>query len=162
MALFVHMTDADNKSTIIKNGVKATRIHYEDVDRGVFCMPVISDFYATHQWLREIKRFNSGHAIIAVYFKIPDDELVFCGKYVAAREKVRARKSHEIFMALEDKMGFQVIVERKIQKSELHKIKALPQIIGWRYFPQSHERKRCLCPACLRAGTYQASVVKEQ
>ncbi|MDR2835328.1 MAG: hypothetical protein LBV69_03890 [Bacteroidales bacterium] len=58
-------------------------------------------------------------------------------------------------------MGFQVIITKKILKSEIHKIKYLPQIIGWRHYPKSHERKRCWCPACLTKGSFNSSNAKK-
>jgi hypothetical protein len=160
MAVFVHFADENNKDSIEKNGIKINIVHYEQISKGVFCMPVISDFYATHQWVREIKQYNSGNEIIAIYFKIPDDEVVFFGKYNEKLEKIKATGTHKIFIDLEDKMGFQTIITRKILKNEIIKIKNIPQIIGWRHFPKSHERKRCLCPACLAFGSYNSKKIK--
>ena len=159
--MFVHLTNEKNRNSIIRDGIKQEKIHYEDVSRGVFCMPVISDFYATHQWLREMKMSNSANNIIAIYFKIPDDESVFYGQFNGEMTKTTAAAAHKIFDELEDKMGFQVIVQRKILKSEITKVKNLPQTIGWRHFPKAHERKRCLCPACLWRGAYGATRTKE-
>jgi hypothetical protein len=160
MAVFVHFTDENNKNSIVKNGIKIATVHYKDIKKGIFCMPVIPDFYATHQWVRELKQYNSGNEIIAIYFKIPDDEIIFCGKYNEEFIKTDATKAHNIFMNLEDKMGFQVIIERKIISNEITKIKNIPQVIGWRHFPKSHERKRCLCPACLTKGSFNSMKTK--
>jgi len=145
----------------LRDGIRQEKIHYEAISQGVFCMPVISDFYATHQWLREIKMCQSSSNIIAVYFKIPDNETVFFGHYNDEIIKTTASEAHRILNEAEDKMGFQLIVPRKILKSEVTKTKNMPQIIGWRYYPKSHERKRCLCPACLQAGTYGSTRIKE-
>jgi len=161
MAVFVHFTEENNKESIIKNGIKLVTIHYENINKGVFCMPVIPDFYATHQWVRELKQYKSGNEIIAVYFKIPDEELVFCGKYNEAIIETKASDSHNKFINLDDKMGFQTIIKRKILPNEIKKIKNIPQIIGWRHFPKSHERKRCLCPACLSKGSYNSINAKK-
>ena len=161
MAIFVHFTDENNKNSIIKNGIKIETIHYDNINAGVFCMPVIPDFYATHQWVREIKQYKSGNNIIAVYFKIPDNEIVFCGKYNGQLIKVNATEAHKKFLELDDKMGFQVVIDRKILKNEITKIKAIPQIIGWRHFPKSHEKKRCLCPACLTKGSFNSKKYKK-
>ena len=161
MAAFVHVTEENNKNSIIKNGIKLRTIHYEQINKGVFCMPVISDFYATPQWVREIKQYNSGNKIIAVYFKIPDDEIIFCGKYNEDVQKIKAAETHKIFIGAKDKMGFQAIVTRKILKNEITKIKDIPQIIGWRHFQKSHEQgKRCLCPACLAKGAFNSKKTK--
>lgn len=161
MAVFVHFTDGNNKNSIIKNGIKLQTIHYENINKGIFCMPVIPDFYATHQWVRELKQYHSGNEIIAVYFKIPDEEIVFCGKYNEAIIETKASEAHNKFMNLEDKMGFQTIIGRKIFSNEITKVKNIPQIIGWRHFPKSHEGKRCLCPACLTKGSYNSIKAKK-
>jgi hypothetical protein len=162
MAVFVHFTDENNKNSIIKNGIKPETIHYETIKKGIFCMPVIPDFYATHQWVRELKQYKSGNEMIAVYFKIPDEELVFCGKYNEAITETNASETHNRFMNLDDKMGFQTIIGRKILPKEITKVKNIPQIIGWRHFPKSHERKRCLCPACLTKGSYNSINTKKK
>jgi len=161
MAVFVHFTEENNKESIIKNGIKLVTILYENINKGVFCMPVIPDFYATHQWVRELKQYKSGNEIIAVYFKIPDEELVFCGKYNETIIETKASDSHNKFINLNDKMGFQTIIKRKILPNEIKKIKNIPQIIGWRHFPKSHEHKRCLCPACLSKGSYNSINAKK-
>ena len=41
-------------------------------------MPVTPDFYASHQWLRELKRKNAGD-VLGVYFRIGDEETVYLG-----------------------------------------------------------------------------------
>jgi hypothetical protein len=161
MAVFVHFTDENNKSSIMKNGLKIENIHYEDIKTGLFCMPVISDFYATHQWVREIRQYYSGNNIVAVYFKIPDDEIIFCGKYNEKRVKAKSTEAHKIFISLEDKMGFQAIIPRKVKRNEITRIKNIPQITGWRYFPKSHEKKRCLCPDFLTKGSYNSNNIKK-
>jgi hypothetical protein len=161
MALFVHFTDENNIKSIEKNGIKMETIHYENICKGIFCMPVIHDFYATHQWVRELKQYNSGNEIVAVYFRIPDNELIFCGKYNEEIIRTNAAEAHNRLMNLEDKMGFQAIIDRGIHKNEITKIKNIPQIIGWRHFPKAHERKRCLCPACLKIGSYNSVNAKK-
>ena len=69
--------------------------------------------------------------------------------------ETKANEAHKIFKALDDKMGFQVIIYRKIERNEISKIKNISQIVGWRHFPNSHEKKRCLCPACLAKGSFK-------
>ncbi len=51
--------------------------------------------------------------------------------------------------------GFEVIVPRKIVASEIHRIRKLPQVVGWRYYPGAHGKKPCGCPYCQR-GQYGA------
>ncbi|MDR3346939.1 MAG: hypothetical protein LBS73_07165 [Campylobacteraceae bacterium] len=152
MATFVHLSDEKNTAAIIKNGIKG---------EVVFCMPVITDFYATHQWLREMRRCHRGCNIIAIYFKIPDDEMVLCGNYLCELERASAKKAHEIFLNLPNKLGFQVMVERKILKAEITRTKHLPQTIGWRYFPASNGKQLCFCPACISFGSYKSRSLRQ-
>ena len=147
MACFVHFTDEKNKNSIIKNGIKTSNVHIDEIKKGLFCMPVIPDYYATHQWVREIKQYSSGNIIIAIYFKIQDDENVLCGKYTEKLIETKAAEAHNIFISLEDKMGFQTIVLRNISKNEIVKIKNISQIFGWRHFPKSHEKKTMSMPS---------------
>jgi hypothetical protein len=107
MALFVHLTDEKNRRHI-HDGIKQGKIHDEAVSRGVFCMPVISDFYATHQWLREMKMCRAANSIIAIYFKIPDNESVLYGQYNMQMLKTTAAEAHKIFNELENKSAFLV------------------------------------------------------
>lgn len=161
MAVFVHLTAEDNMASIRKNGIKSGDIHFEEANRGIFCMPVINDFFATHQWLREIKRFNKKN-IIGVYFKIPDDELVWYGFYNEEPKQCKASIALNQFMHLENRLGFEVILPRKLMAKEIVRIKYLPQSLGWRYYPTAHEKKLCLCPACLGKGVYKSVQIREQ
>jgi hypothetical protein len=162
MAMFLHLTDEKYRNGILRNGIKPSRIHNDELSRGVFCMPVIPDFYATHQWLRELKRFHAGHIMISVLFRLPDTDPVFCGKYTEPFAKTTASKAHAAFLALDDPLGFQVIVSRKILPAELCGIRRAPQVVGWRYYPQAHEKPRCLCPACLGRGEYNSRNLKHR
>ncbi|RYE59023.1 MAG: hypothetical protein EOP48_02185 [Sphingobacteriales bacterium] len=55
-------------------------------------------------------------------------------------------------MSLEDPLGYELIIDRKISAEEISRIKNLPQTIGWRYFPGSHDNKPCNCEYCLRGS----------
>jgi hypothetical protein len=158
--MYVHLCEEKNLKTIISNGIKTSKIHYNNIKSGVFCMPVINDFYASHQWLREIKHQKKSNNIIAVYFKIPDDEIVYCGKYSEEGKYVKSNIACKMFIDLDDRFGFQVIIPRKVLKNEVHKSKSFPQIIGWRYFPKSNGKKLCVCPACLGRGSYNSQNIK--
>ena len=49
--------------------------------------------------------------------------------------------------------GFEVIVPRVIAPSEIVRVKALPQIVGWRYRPGANGSPPCICMCCER-GSY--------
>lgn len=151
MPVFVHLTPEQSIANIVRNGIKPSEVHAAEVGDGVFCMPVIHDFYASHQWLREVRRFNK-KSMTAVYFKLSDDETVFFGDYYQKHRQGSAGQAVKAFLNREDRMGFQVIVPRKILKNEILRTKKLSQTIGWRFYPKAKGTKRCLCPGCLRGG----------
>lgn len=55
------------------------------------------------------------------------------------------------------------MIERKIEPIEISKIKSLPQNVGWRYSPTSHERKlNCGCPICISKGGIKTKKKREK
>ena len=102
---------------------------------GVYAMPVLSNFIVSNQWLRELKRRVSGsRTLSAIHFRIPDTETVYMGHY--SQEHVEAK--------------------------EIHRIRTVPQVVGWRYHPNARARNMCGCPACLPAGTYKSRIFRER
>lgn len=51
MPILVHLADERVVTSIRKNGIKIGKDQ-----QGIFCMPVLQNFYVSHQWLRELKR----------------------------------------------------------------------------------------------------------
>jgi hypothetical protein len=49
--------------------------------------------------------------------------------------------------------GYEVVIPRAIHPSEILRVKALPQVVGWRYFPGANGRLPCACICCSR-GQY--------
>jgi len=80
MAMFVHLASESSAAQIRRNGVARFRKGVGASPRGVFAVPVTRNFYASHQWLREMKRRNKG-SIIGVYFRVLDDQPVWVGHY---------------------------------------------------------------------------------
>ena len=160
MANFVHLTDDKTIETIRRSGIRLAKIHNNDYPAGIFCMPVTNDFFASHQWARELKRFGKKN-LYGIYFRIKDDEPVWYGYYNAEHRHDNAVKAIHTFDKLENKMGFQVVIPRKIYANEIYKIKAVP-LMGWRFYPTSKGRRPCLCPACIGRGEYDVNNMKEQ
>ena len=159
MATFVHIFPAAEQKKIISLGIKPSKIHYEEVPKGIFCMPVIQDFYATHQWVREMMRVHKN--LLAVYFRIPDTQEVWYGHYNSKHEKMTANFAIESFSKAKDKMGYQVILPCAVTSSEIIKIKKLPPM-GWRYYPEAKGKKlTCFCPSCITKGEYGKNVLLE-
>jgi hypothetical protein len=50
----------------------------------------------------------------------------------------------------EDKSGYELVLDNKVEPGNIIAIKSLPQHIGWRYSPNSHGTKPCNCEFCLR------------
>jgi hypothetical protein len=151
MAVFVHMTSEDNLPKIRRNGIRAERLRHDTWKAGIFAMPVTPDFFVTHQWVRELRRFKSGR-IAGVYFRIDDNEMVSIGHYMNAPVTVTAAEAVSVLSA-NPQFGFQVIVPRKILPSEISNTKVMPQLVGWRYYPAAKGRVPCGCPSCQR-GEY--------
>jgi hypothetical protein len=159
MAIFVHLTSEKNLKAILRNGI--SRVAKSGIAKdGIYAMPVTRNFYISHQWLRELKRRNNG-SIVAVYFRIPDDTLVLVGRYNQDHQQMRAAQAIATMMSCENREGYEVIVQRKIAKDEIHRYRTLSQVIGWRYYPEAHGKKPCGCPYCQR-GNYGARRLREE
>jgi len=174
MPVFVHLTSHRNAPSILRAGIGPRKRRCRK--GGVFAMPVTRNFYVTHQWLRELKR--GGGTMVGVYFRLPDDEPVQVGHYGQVHVAMTAAEAVAFFMAAEGREpfaggvrarrseasrrerrrpsspeGYEVIVPRKVERSELLRVKALPQVVGWRYFPRANGQPPCVCLCCER-GRY--------
>jgi len=66
------------------------------------------------------------------------------------------------FMQSDDPMGWEVVIPRRIEASEIHKIRLLPQVIGWRYFPKAKGKAlRCTCKFCT-GGEYGSAKMRKR
>ena len=175
MPVFVHLTSHRNVPSIRRGGISLRKRRLRP--RGVYAVPVTPNFYISHQWLRELRRTGAG-TVVGVYFRIPDDEMVEVGHYnslhrtmtaaeaagliaaAAELEPTEARKRDRASRAVQrggrlpsSPEGFEVVIPRRIEPSEILRIKALPQVIGWRYRPGAHGERPCTCLCCER-GSY--------
>ncbi len=154
MPMMVHLTPAKNIKHILRTGIHKN-------DHGVYCMPVVQDYYISHQWLRELRRWGPG-PFVAVYFRLDDDEMVECGHYGQNHRLLPAKQAVQLFLRQKDAQGWEIFVRRSISSRELHKIRTLSQVIGWRYSPGSHARPWCNCPACVSRGEYNSRKKRER
>ncbi|HEX9936134.1 MAG TPA: hypothetical protein VGB15_03400 [Longimicrobium sp.] len=175
MPVFVHLTSHRNVAAIRRGGIGLIKRRLRP--RGVYAMPVTRNFYVSHQWLRELKR-QGGGTIVGVYFRVPDDEPVEVGHYNSLHATMPAAEAVALLMAAEDRdpaaertrdraskavqrgrtlpsspEGYEVIVPRRIEPSEIIRVKALPQVVGWRYMPGANGKPPCTCLCCAR-GQY--------
>ena len=156
MAMFVHLTRESALARIRRSGIARSRRAVRDFPRGVFAVPVTRDFNVSHQWLRELRRQNANGTVVAVYFRVPDDEQVWVGHYNQAHRQMTAAEAAREFMSAESREGWEVIIPRRIEAGEVRRVKALPQVLGWRYFPGAKGRPPfCTCEYCTR-GEYGA------
>jgi hypothetical protein len=65
MAEFVHITTVRAARRVERSGI-AARSHGRVDGRGVYCMPVLSSFTLTYQWVRELRRWHPG-VLVAVH-----------------------------------------------------------------------------------------------
>lgn len=153
MTLFVHLTSEKNVKSIIKNGIKVSR------NGVVYAMPVIPNFYVSHQWLRELK--NEGQrTICGISFRIPDKELVSVGYFNKPHKEMTASAAASLLMNLDDSLGYEVLIPRSIRRQEIHKVRYLPQLIGWRFSPKARGNRPCPCSYCQR-GRIKSRRIRE-
>jgi hypothetical protein len=148
MAQFIHLTDERLARRIEKNGVKPSTLRNSKT-KYVFATPVLRNFMVSHQWLRELKRWGV-RTIIAVQFRIPDDEPVEVGHFGRDRLSTTAAGAIRVFREHESDLGLEVLIPRKIEPRELMRIYTPTQLVGWRFYPKAKGRKPCGCPYCAR------------
>ena len=128
MARFTHLAPARDEPAIRRGGIRPTTIAEGS---GVFAMPILPSFFASHQWLRELKRQHAG-PFVAIDFVIPDGEEVLASHYSRERGRYAANEAVGVIMRAEDPRGYEVIVPRKIEVKDLRRTRRVPQVVGWR------------------------------
>ncbi len=158
MASFVHLAPEGAVVRIRESGIRRSRTRFGS---GVYAMPVLPSYYATHQWLRELKR--KGHRVlVAVQFRLPDDEPVLASHYTRASVEMTAAEAVAMIAGAEDQQGYEVLVPRKILPGEIHAVRNVPQVVGWRYFPGAHGRRPCACRVCVPKGDYGGAKLRRR
>ena len=159
MAMFVHLAPESRAKRIHRNGISRLHRLVDGGPGGIFAMPVTQSFYISHQWLRELKRRGQG-PIIGVYFRLPDEERVWVGHYHQAHQAMAAAEAVAIIQAGEPREGYEVIIPRRIAPQDIHRIRVLPQVVGWHYYPGAYGTQPCGCSFCQR-GQYGARQLRE-
>lgn len=161
MPMFVHLAPESRVSLIRRNGIGRLSKPRNGVPGGIFAMPVTPNFYVSHQWLRELKRSGKG-TIAGIYFRIPDDEIVWVGHYGLAHRQMSAAEAVAEFMTGESREGWEIIIPRRVGATEIHRVKTLPQVVGWRYSPGAKGSPPfCACKFCV-GGTYGARRLRDR
>lgn len=124
-------------------------------------MPVMPSYVLSHQWLRELRR-GGQRLIVAVDFRIRDEEPVLVGHYRTAAAEMSAAQAVSIILHAEDARGYEILVPRSIARAELRRVRHVRQVTGWRYHPESHGQRPCACPACLGRGGFKAADLRRR
>ena len=156
MPMFVHLTPESRAALIRRNGIGRLRRPHGAHPGGIFAVPVTRYFYVSHQWLRELRR-RGRRPIVGVYFRIPDSEAVWVGHYNQAPGDDRCRRRGDV-LSLGESGGLGVHHPAgRIAAKEIHRIRSLPQVVGWRDFPAAKGKPPfCTCKYCTR-GEYGAA-----
>ncbi|MBC6989444.1 HEAT repeat domain-containing protein [Hymenobacter sp. BT491] len=157
MPTLIHLADKKDAKHILRSGIKIGKYEH-----GVFFMPQTPDFFVSHQWLREL-RCRGARTYVGIHFKLPDKEEVWFGKYGTQHQKAPLGQAIGAFMQLDDKLGYEFLIERKIEPAEILKAVSLPQTVGWRYSPDSHTKTAlCVCPMCISRGDIKGRIKREK
>jgi hypothetical protein len=163
MTTFVHIADERDSNSIKRVGLKLPRIPerlHGARPVGVFATPVVPDFVVTHQWVRELKK-RGFRVAVGVYFRVPDHEPVWAGRYNEQKQPLTAAQACA-WLSRERTLGYEVIIPRSIAPSEIRAIRALPQVVGWRHFPDAHRQGIfCGCKFCMR-GEIKSRRIRER
>ena len=157
MAMFVHLAPEKVADKIRRGGINRLRKTHVP-EPGIYASPIVRNFFVSHQWLRELKRRNAG-PIVGVYFRVPDQQKVWVAHYRNVHQSMSAAEAASVIMHASESEGVEVIIPRRISAAEIHRIRRLSQVIGWRYYPGAHGRKPCGCDYCQR-GQYGAKKLR--
>jgi hypothetical protein len=147
MAQFVHLAPDAALASIRRVGLKAAKGR-----GGLYAMPATPDFYASHQWLRELRIGRGQQPLYAVYFRVPGATPVAFGPYGGPHVAGTADEAVAALMLASEPLGFETILMASVPRDAITSIKPMRQVTGWRYSPRAKGRQPCACPACLRPG----------
>ncbi|GAB3158284.1 hypothetical protein [Microbispora hainanensis] len=159
MTLLVHLTPAKNIRSIRRAGIRAVSAGRTDTT-GVYCPPVLPSYQITYQWGRELRR-SGQRTLVAVHFRIPDAEPVLVGHYNTPPVELASAAAAALIAEQQDARGYELLVPRPIQAGEIHRIRGVNQVTGWRYMPNAHGRPPCACPICNPRGAYGAAKIRK-
>ncbi|MGW1192284.1 HEAT repeat domain-containing protein [Streptomyces sp. NPDC002559] len=163
MAMFVHLTPSANAARVRRSGIRAeSHGRAPSLPRGVYCFPVLPSYTLTHQWLRELARRGGPRGLVAVHVRLPDDEPVTVGRYHRDPLTTTAADAVRRVSATPDPRGWEVFVPRAVTSREVHRIRAVSQVTGWRYFPGSNGKTPCTCFGCRVRGEYGSQRLRQR
>jgi len=143
--MFVQLASESRVGLIRRNGI--SRLRKASVDRlaGVFAVPSNASSTSRTGGFRELKRRGQG-AIFGVYVRLRDDEPVWVGHYGQSHRRMTTAEAVAEFLGAESREGWEVIIPRRIAANEIHRVRSLPQVVGWRYDPGARGKSPyCTC-----------------
>jgi hypothetical protein len=160
MPLFVHIGDARKEKAFVRSGI-VPGARRRGVEAGVYAMPLLSSYFVSHQWNRELKR-GGVRKMIGVHFRVPDRQRVWIGHYNAPHVEMTAARATRVIMDAKDARGYEVIIPRKILPKEIHAVREVNDVVGWRYYPDAHGKYLCGCPVCVPRGSIKGRRLREK
>lgn len=152
MVMLVHLAPAKLERKIRRSGVRpGDGLFGGYKSRTVYCFPVLESYTLTHQWTREILKWRR-QPLIGVYFRVPDDEAVQFAELNKPLRVLPAAEAVGVIRSAPDPRGFEVLLNRPIEKKDIQRIAPVRGIVGWRHSPSAKGRKPCGCPACVARG----------
>ena len=86
--------------------------------------------------------------VVRVHFQIPDSELVWVGRCNEQPQGMTAAHAAAHLMSQAAVTGLEVIFPRRIIPTENFGVSRLPQLIGWRHYPDAHGKRPWACECC--------------
>ena len=151
MTLLVHVTAENLAKRIARNGITP-------VQGFVWAFPILESYTLTHSWSREMKR-TGRTTLSAISFRVPDDEMVFARHYRKQRRAMTAAEAVGYIRGRPDPRGYEIMLPRRVTRSEIVRVRVLPKAIGWRYYPEAKGKApwMCDCVLCAARGEVNAS-----
>jgi hypothetical protein len=156
--LLVHLAPATQAAAVRRGGLRPSPHRWLGC-RGVYAMPVLQSYVLTYQWGRELRRWGA-RTLVGVHFRVQDDEEVWVGHYNRPPVTTTATEAAAMIMAAPDPRGYEVFVPRKVRAREIHRLRPVNPVTGWRYVPGSNGTPPCACPVCLPIGAYGAAKIR--
>ena len=86
----------------------------------------------------------------------------YAGSSFIGLDDVKARPIQATILQAGDAQGYEILIPRAIKPGEIHAVRPVPQIIGWRYFPGSHGKRPCGCPICQPRGEIRSRRIRDR
>jgi hypothetical protein len=152
VAVLTHLIPANLAARARKSGLKAGA-------HGLYCMPLLPNYFISHQWMRELKR-RGQRTFVAIDFRLRSDEKIAVGHYGHDKITTSVGRAIADIMRSEDPRGWELILPRSVAADEIVNVRPVARVVGWRYFPDAHARKPCACRYCLKGEYNSRSILQ--